>query len=299
MTCNQLVSLKSRGVFGFTVCTFISLYMIFFSPPRQENLPAYKSSLPCPFHNNLSVFAESIRGDDMDVQLEILDAFQDAMSAANLTYVMYGGSLVGSWRHHGFVPWDDDIDVLVPLADEKHIRRTLSGLAPEFLLSTEQGFVWKFYSNRSHPISSTSFSWPYIDISFYRSNATHLWDKFTGPNSKYCYPLEIVFPLRSRPFMNRTVQAPWDTLAVLTQSYDLETCKIGYFDHKKERHRSSEKQECVHCKLLETMYPFVHRVKVGRAGCNETLVRNGNEVLSWIYQEYENCVDYVLRENLN
>lgn len=47
------------------------------------------------------------------VQLMILKYFIKVCEENNLTYFIYGGSLLGTIRHKGFIPWDDDIDVIM------------------------------------------------------------------------------------------------------------------------------------------------------------------------------------------
>ncbi|MBM7616566.1 lipopolysaccharide cholinephosphotransferase [Weissella uvarum] len=46
--------------------------------------------------------------------LEILDDILDYLKQHNMTYVLTGGSALGAVRHHGFIPWDDDIDLAMP-----------------------------------------------------------------------------------------------------------------------------------------------------------------------------------------
>lgn len=45
------------------------------------------------------------------VQLEILKDFIAVCEKNNLNYFVVYGTAIGAVRHHGFIPWDDDIDV--------------------------------------------------------------------------------------------------------------------------------------------------------------------------------------------
>ena len=45
------------------------------------------------------------------VQLEILKEFIAICEKLNLQYFAIGGTAIGTVRHQGYIPWDDDIDV--------------------------------------------------------------------------------------------------------------------------------------------------------------------------------------------
>ena len=48
-----------------------------------------------------------------EVELMILKDVVKILDEHNLNYYMYGGSLLGTIRHGGFIPWDDDIDIIL------------------------------------------------------------------------------------------------------------------------------------------------------------------------------------------
>lgn len=67
--------------------------------------------------------------------LDILLEFHRFCHRENLRYSLYAGTLIGALRHQGFIPWDDDIDVLMPREDYErllHIYHTSSH--PEYLI---------------------------------------------------------------------------------------------------------------------------------------------------------------------
>lgn len=52
-----------------------------------------------------------------EIELEILKVFHAFCAENNIRYFLAYGTLLGAIRYKGFIPWDDDIDVLVPRED--------------------------------------------------------------------------------------------------------------------------------------------------------------------------------------
>lgn len=56
-------------------------------------------------------------------QLDMLKYFKAFCEKNGLTYYLIGGALIGALRNGGFVPWDDDIDVMLPRDDYERLYR--------------------------------------------------------------------------------------------------------------------------------------------------------------------------------
>lgn len=58
--------------------------------------------------------------DTKEIQTELfkmLVAFDAVAREHGIRYSLDGGTLIGAVRHQGFIPWDDDIDIIVPRPD--------------------------------------------------------------------------------------------------------------------------------------------------------------------------------------
>lgn len=51
------------------------------------------------------------------VSLEILYEISTICETQNFQYSLIYGTLIGAIRHHGYIPWDDDIDIMMPRPD--------------------------------------------------------------------------------------------------------------------------------------------------------------------------------------
>lgn len=72
--------------------------------------------------------AEALSGTQVrSLQLELLDELHTFCSDHDLRFMLYAGSLLGAIRHEGFIPWDDDIDVMMPRDDFETLRRDFVG----------------------------------------------------------------------------------------------------------------------------------------------------------------------------
>ncbi len=52
-----------------------------------------------------------------EMQLELMRYVRETCEANGLRYYMCGGTLLGAVRHGGYIPWDDDVDLAMPMPD--------------------------------------------------------------------------------------------------------------------------------------------------------------------------------------
>lgn len=63
--------------------------------------------------------------------LKLLVAFKYVCEKGDLWYSLGYGSVLGAVRHHGFIPWDTDADVLIMLPDKEKFREAFTRFKPE------------------------------------------------------------------------------------------------------------------------------------------------------------------------
>ncbi len=73
--------------------------------------------------------------------LVLLREFDRVCKALDIPYILFAGTLLGAVRHQGFIPWDDDLDVLMLREDYERFLREADAL-----LDREKFFLQKEFS---------------------------------------------------------------------------------------------------------------------------------------------------------
>lgn len=61
-----------------------------------------------------------------EIGINILNELDKICREHGITYFLAYGTLIGAVRHNGFIPWDDDIDVWVPIGDYEKLLSVLT-----------------------------------------------------------------------------------------------------------------------------------------------------------------------------
>lgn len=229
------------------------------------------------FRYSLTEFTQRVSNIDLKILNETLLIFIQAAESANLTYFLYGGSLLGSYRHHGIIPWDDDVDVMMNSSQKSLIEQTLREYKPRFGVYTHPKTQWKFYYANTNTLLDKPFRWPYVDIFFFQEDKEYIWDELPSFKSSYTLKKSKVFPLRRRPFNGLLLQTPCNP-EVSLEIYDVESCAASTYSHYVEQWLPIYKWAKVSCSQLTDRFPFVKRTKI----------KNGWDEILWNATEKQN-----------
>ncbi len=82
-----------------------------------------------------------------NMQLKIMDNIHEYCMSNGIHYSLAWGSLLGAIRHKGFIPWDDDIDIMMPRRDYDKMANGIQNAYPDLWLQSFETDETYFYGH--------------------------------------------------------------------------------------------------------------------------------------------------------
>jgi len=123
------------------------------------------------------------------IMLEMLVEFDAICKKHKLTYWLDSGTLLGAVRHKGFIPWDDDIDLSMPLEDYLNFQEIAeSELSENIFFQTsksDKNFKFDYIKLRSNKATIVEFHEKDREVGYHQGVFVDIFPMLTLPSSDF------------------------------------------------------------------------------------------------------------------
>jgi hypothetical protein len=201
--------------------------------------------------SELSYFKDTGFFQEKDEAMTHLRDADEILTAEGVDYCLMFGTLLGLLRHGDFIPWDDDLDIII-FDMNRFEKRCMGGfkergyrvlqdvrkispfrIAPFLKINTRCGY--RIYSENGKGIPGVAWKFPWLGIwePVVKKNA------LTLPPEQFIYDIDDFFPLKRTPFQEFSVMVPRNPAKILNDYFGtddwMEYCVPSELDHRHYR----------------------------------------------------------------
>lgn len=174
-----------------------------------------------------------LRQDIRKVQLNILIKLDEVCKKNGLHYYLAFGTCLGALRHKGFIPWDDDIDVLMPYKDTRMLLKLQSEFGDKyFIQSKETDSDYRSIAMRVRDEDTTCIEGDEADLKIHKGIYVDIYPYYECSANKFIRTVDI---LRSHLFKvlvnNRPPVNHGKVLAIISK------CILALFTEKRRKRK--------------------------------------------------------------
>ncbi len=126
--------------------------------------------------NNIKYFHHNNGfGDYKPIAIELLKKTIDILNEFNIKYFLISGTLLGYVRHNDFIPWDDDIDLIVDKTIIQKLPLIYNKYKNDVIFINRENFLIKLCSRNGINVKNRhitrylinprdNYKWPFIDL---------------------------------------------------------------------------------------------------------------------------------------